>query len=467
MVYDLVVIGAGPAGYSCAIKAAQLKNKVAIVEKEKTYGGTCLNIGCIPSKALLHTSEVYNHISKGIGHLGIGVSSLQLDLEKMMSYKRSVVQSNVQGIDFLLKKNKITAYQGLAKVISANKISIKNGSSEEIIEAKNIVLATGSETSGIPGMSIDFDEQIIVSSTGALSLGSVPKNLLVIGAGVIGLELGSVWMRLGSRVKVIEYSNAILNGMDKEIAGQFLKIISKQGMDFQLSSKVLSVKNINQKAQVIYQSIVDDKSIDLESDVVLIAAGRKPYTEGLGLEEIGIGIDKRGCVEIGKDFQTSVPGIYAIGDVVRGPMLAHKSEDEGIAVAEIISGQKGHVNYAIIPNVVYTHPEIASVGKTEEQLKSEGQSYKVGKFPFSANGRARSMNSIDGFVKILADQKSDRVEGVHIIGVGAGEMIHEAAVLMEFGGSSEDLARICHAHPTMSEAIRESALACFDRPIHL
>ncbi|KJZ81432.1 dihydrolipoamide dehydrogenase [Candidatus Liberibacter solanacearum] len=467
MVYDLVVIGAGPAGYSCAIKAAQLKNKVAIVEKEKTYGGTCLNIGCIPSKALLHTSEVYNHISKGIGHLGIGVSSLQLDLEKMMSYKRSVVQSNVQGIDFLLKKNKITAYQGLAKVISANKISIKNGSSEEIIEAKNIVLATGSETSGIPGMSIDFDEQIIVSSTGALSLGSVPKNLLVIGAGVIGLELGSVWMRLGSRVKVIEYSNAILNGMDKEIAGQFLKIISKQGMDFQLSSKVLSVKNINQKAQVIYQSIVDDKSIDLESDVVLIAAGRKPYTEGLGLEEIGIGIDKRGCVEIGKDFQTSVPGIYAIGDVVRGPMLAHKSEDEGIAVAEIISGQKGHVNYAIIPNVVYTHPEIASVGKTEEQLKSEGQSYKVGKFPFSANGRARSMNSIDGFVKILADQKSDRVEGVHIIGVGAGEMIHEAAVLMEFGGSSEDLARICHAHPTMSEAIREAALACFDRPIHL
>ncbi|RPD37273.1 dihydrolipoyl dehydrogenase [Candidatus Liberibacter solanacearum] len=467
MVYDLVVIGAGPAGYSCAIKAAQLKNKVAIVEKEKTYGGTCLNIGCIPSKALLYTSEVYNHISKGIGHLGIGVSSLQLDLEKMMSYKRSVVQSNVQGIDFLLKKNKITAYQGLAKVISANKISIKNGSSEEVIEAKNIVIATGSETSGIPGMSIDFDEQIIVSSTGALSLGSVPKNLLVIGAGVIGLELGSVWMRLGSRVKVIEYSNAILNGMDKEIAGQFLKIISKQGMDFQLSSKVLSVKNINQKAQVIYQSIVDDKSIDLESDVVLIAAGRKPYTEGLGLEEIGIGIDQRGCVEIGKDFQTSVPGIYAIGDVVRGPMLAHKSEDEGIAVAEIISGQKGHVNYAIIPNVVYTHPEIASVGKTEEQLKSEGQSYKVGKFPFSANGRARSMNSIDGFVKILADQKSDRVEGVHIIGVGAGEMIHEAAVLMEFGGSSEDLARICHAHPTMSEAIREAALACFDRPIHL
>ncbi|MFV0256490.1 dihydrolipoyl dehydrogenase [Candidatus Liberibacter solanacearum] len=467
MVYDLVVIGAGPAGYSCAIKAAQLKNKVAIVEKEKTYGGTCLNIGCIPSKALLYTSEVYNHISKGIGHLGIGVSSLQLDLEKMMSYKRSVVQSNVQGIDFLLKKNKITAYQGLAKVISANKISIKNGSSEEIIEAKNIVIATGSETSGIPGMSIDFDEQIIVSSTGALSLGSVPKNLLVIGAGVIGLELGSVWMRLGSRVKVIEYSNAILNGMDKEIAGQFLKIISKQGMDFQLSSKVLSVKNINQKAQVICQSIVDDKSIDLESDVVLIAAGRKPYTEGLGLEEIGIGIDQRGCVEIGKDFQTSVPGIYAIGDVVRGPMLAHKSEDEGIAVAEIISGQKGHVNYAIIPSVVYTHPEIASVGKTEEQLKSEGQSYKVGKFPFSANGRARSMNSIDGFVKILANQKSDRVEGVHIIGVGAGEMIHEAAVLMEFGGSSEDLARICHAHPTMSESIREAALACFDRPIHL
>ncbi|ADR52392.1 dihydrolipoamide dehydrogenase [Candidatus Liberibacter solanacearum CLso-ZC1] len=467
MVYDLVVIGAGPAGYSCAIKAAQLKNKVAIVEKEKTYGGTCLNIGCIPSKALLYTSEVYNHISKGIGHLGIGVSSLQLDLEKMMSYKRSVVQSNVQGIDFLLKKNKITAYQGLAKVISANKISIKNGSSEEIIEAKNIVIATGSETSGIPGMSIDFDEQIIVSSTGALSLSSVPKNLLIIGAGVIGLELGSVWMRLGSRVKVIEYSNAILNGMDKEIAGQFLKIISKQGMDFQLSSKVLSVTNINQKAQVICQSIVDDKSIDLESDVVLIAAGRKPYTEGLGLEEIGIGIDQRGCVEIGKDFQTSVPGIYAIGDVVRGPMLAHKSEDEGIAVAEIISGQKGHVNYAIIPSVVYTHPEIASVGKTEEQLKSEGHSYKVGKFPFSANGRARSMNSIDGFVKILADQKSDRVEGVHIIGVGAGEMIHEAAVLMEFGGSSEDLARICHAHPTMSEAVREAALACFDRPIHL
>ncbi|MEG8099139.1 dihydrolipoyl dehydrogenase [Candidatus Liberibacter brunswickensis] len=466
MVYDVVVIGSGPAGYACAIKASQLKNKVAIVEKEKNYGGTCLNVGCIPSKALLYTSEVYNHISKGVEGLGINISSFQLDLEKMMSYKKSVVQSNIQGIDYLLKKNKIFPYQGLAKIISPNKILVKNGSSEETIEAKNIVIATGSESSGLPGMSINFDEKVIVSSTGALSFSSVPKNLLVIGAGVIGLELGSVWMRLGSHVKVIEHSSSILNGMDKEVSLQFFKIMSKQGMDFQLNSKVVSVKKVKEKAKVSCQDL-DGKSIEIDADSVLISAGRKPYTKGLGLETIGINVDHRGFIEIGEGFKTSIPNIYAIGDVVRGPMLAHKGEDEGIAVAEIISGQKGHVNYGIIPNVVYTHPEVASIGKTEEQLKYENKSYKIGRFPFSANGRARSMNSTDGFVKILADKNSDRVEGVHIVGTGAGEMIHEAAVLMEFGGSSEDLARICHAHPTMSEVVREAALSCFDKPIHM
>ncbi|AKK20571.1 dihydrolipoyl dehydrogenase [Candidatus Liberibacter africanus] len=466
MVYDVIVIGSGPAGYACAIKAAQLKNKVAIVEKEKSYGGTCLNIGCIPSKSLLYTSEVYHHISKGINNLGINIPSFQLDLEKMMSYKKSVVQSNVQGIDFLLKKNKITSYHGVAKIVSTNQVLVKSSSSEEIVKAKNIVIATGSEVSGLPGMSINFDEKVIVSSTGALSFSSVPQNLLVIGAGVIGLELGSVWMRLGSRVKIIEHSNTILNGMDKEIAGQFLKIISKQGMDFQLNSQVVSIKKESNKVCVSCKD-VDGKSIDLESDAVLVATGRRPYTKDLGLKEIGVSVDQRGRIEIGDEFQTSIPNIYAIGDVVRGPMLAHKAEDEAIAVAEIISGQKGHVNYGTIPSVIYTNPEIASIGKTEEQLKSENKYYKVGKFPFSANGRARSMNSTDGFVKILADKNSDRIEGVHIIGVGAGEMIHEAAVLMEFGGASEDLSRICHAHPTMSEAIREAALSCFDKPIHM
>ncbi|MBL0849250.1 MAG: dihydrolipoyl dehydrogenase [Candidatus Liberibacter ctenarytainae] len=466
MVYDLIVIGAGPGGYACAIKAAQLNNKVAIIEKEKTFGGTCLNIGCIPSKALLHTSEIYRHVSQGMDNIGIGISSAQLNLEKMMSYKQSVVDANVQGIDFLLKKNQITPYHGLAKIISPNRISIQSAESEEIVEAKNIVIATGSEASGIPGASIEFDENIIVSSTGALSFCSVPENFLVIGAGVIGLELGSVWMRLGSQVTVIEYSNSILNGIDKELSKQFLKMISKQGMKINLGAKVVSVEKFKKKARVVYES-PDQKIVEIEADAVLIAAGRQPYTSGLGLEEIGIKTDKRGHIEIGDNYQTSIPNIYAIGDVVRGPMLAHKSEDEGIAVAEIISGQKGHVNYNLIPNVVYTYPEIASVGKSEEQLTYENKSYKIGKFPFSANGRARAMNSIDGFVKILADKESDRVEGVHIIGVGAGEMIHEAAVLMEFGGSSEDLARICHAHPTMSESIREAALASFAKPIHM
>ncbi|EMS36042.1 dihydrolipoyl dehydrogenase [Candidatus Liberibacter americanus] len=468
MMYDLVVIGAGPAGYACAIKAAQLKNKVAIIEKEKTYGGTCLNIGCIPSKALLHSSEVYSHVSKGMDDMGIIIPSTRLNLEKMMLYKKSVVQANVKGIDFLLKKNKISTYHGIAKIISSSKISVCNEGLEKIIEAKNIVVATGSNASVIPGLSINLDEDdVIVSSTGALSFSSVPKNLLVIGAGVIGLELGSVWMRLGSKVTVIEHSDILLNGVDKEVSKQFLSIISKQGMDLRFGLKVISINKIKNKAKVICESVADGKRVEFESDAVLVATGRKPYTSGLGLGDLGIKVDSRGFIEIGDVFQTSVPNIYAIGDVVRGPMLAHKSEDEGIAVAEIISGQRGHVNYSVIPSVVYTNPEIASVGKTEEQLIFENKSYKVGKFPFSANGRARAINSIDGFVKILADKNTDRVEGVHIIGVGAGELIHEAVVLMEFGGSSEDLARICHAHPTMSEAVREAALANFDRPIHM
>ncbi|MBF2717986.1 dihydrolipoyl dehydrogenase [Agrobacterium vitis] len=468
MAYDLVVIGSGPGGYVCAIKAAQLGMKVAVVEKRATYGGTCLNIGCIPSKALLHASEMFHHAAHGMAELGVDVSAPVLNLPKMMAHKDATVKANVEGVSFLFKKNKIDGVIGTGKIVAAGKVSVTNDKGEEqVLETKNIVIATGSDVAGIPGVAVDIDEKIIVSSTGGIALDKVPGKMIVVGGGVIGLELGSVWARLGAKVTVVEYLDTILGGMDGEVSKQFQRMLVKQGMEFNLGAKVTAVEKIGSGAKVTFEPAKGGEATVLEADVVLIATGRKPYTTGLGLEDVGVALDNRGRVEIDNHFQTNVAGIYAIGDVVKGPMLAHKAEDEGVALAEILSGQHGHVNYDVIPGVVYTQPEVASVGKTEEELKAAGVAYKVGKFPFTANGRARAMLATDGFVKVLADKETDRVLGVHIIGLGAGEMIHEAAVLMEFGGSSEDLGRTCHAHPTMSEAVKEAALATFAKPIHM
>jgi len=468
MAYDLIVIGSGPGGYVCAIKAAQLGLKVAVVEKRATYGGTCLNVGCIPSKALLHASETYSHAAHGMEALGIDGVKPTLNLPNMMAHKDATVKSNVDGVAFLFKKNKIDGIPGTGKVLGAGKVSVTNDKGEEqVLETKNIVIATGSDVAGIPGVPVEIDETVIVSSTGGIALDKVPGHLVVVGGGVIGLELGSVWARLGAKVTVVEYLDAILGGMDGEVSKQFQRMLAKQGMDFKLGAKVTGVEKAGSGAKVTFEPVKGGEATTIDADVVLIATGRKPYTEGLGLKEAGVALDNRGRVEIDKHFQTNVPGIYALGDVVRGPMLAHKAEDEGVAVAEILAGQAGHVNYDVIPGVVYTQPEVASVGKTEEELKAAGIAYKAGKFPFTANGRARAMLATDGFVKVLADKDTDRVLGVHIVGFGAGEMIHEAAVLMEFGGSSEDLGRTCHAHPTMSEAVKEAALATFFKPIHM
>lgn len=468
MAYDVVVIGSGPGGYVCAIKAAQLGLKVAVVEKRQTYGGTCLNIGCIPSKALLHASEVFHHASHGMADLGVEVGTPTLNLEKMMAHKDATVKSNVEGVSFLFKKNKIDGIQGMGKILSAGKVEVTNDAGEvQVLETKNIVIATGSDVAGIPGVNVDIDEKIIVSSTGGIALDKVPGKMVVVGGGVIGLELGSVWSRLGAKVTVVEYLDTILGGMDGEVSKQFQRILAKQGMEFNLGAKVTGVEKSGEGAKVTFEPVKGGEAQTIEADVVLVATGRKPYTAGLGLEEAGVALDNRGRVEIDGHYRTNVAGIYAIGDVVKGPMLAHKAEDEGVALAEILVGQHGHVNYEVIPGVVYTQPEVASVGKTEEELKSAGVAYKVGKFPFTANGRARAMQAMDGFVKVLADKDTDRVLGVHIIGLGAGEMIHEAAVLMEFGGSSEDLGRTCHAHPTMSEAVKEAALATFFKPLHM
>ena len=465
MAYDLIVIGTGPGGYVCAIRAAQLGMKVAVVEKRKTHGGTCLNVGCIPSKALLHASEMFDLAGHDFAPLGIVIGKPQLDLASMMKHKDDTVAANVNGVGFLLKKNKVDSYVGTGSIKAAGKVDVTDADGKiTSLEAKNIVIATGSEVAQLPGVVID--ETIVVSSTGALTLDRVPEKLIVVGAGVIGLELGSVWRRLGAQVTVVEFLDRILPGMDGEVTRQFQRMLEKQGFAFHLSHKVSKIENTGQGAKVTIEPAGGGEAKVLDADVVLVAIGRRPCTSGLGLEELGLTLD-RGRVVIDDHFATNIPGVYAIGDVVRGPMLAHKAEDEGVAVAEILAGQHGHVNYDTIPGVVYTQPEIATVGKSEEDLKAAGIEFRVGKFPFTANGRARAMRHSEGFVKILADAKTDRVLGVHIVGAGAGELIAEAVVLMEFGGSAEDLARICHAHPTMSEAVKEAAMGVDKRSIHI
>lgn len=468
MSYDVVVIGAGPGGYVAAIKAAQLGLKTAIVEKRDTLGGTCLNVGCIPSKALLYASEIFNEAQHGFEALGVSVSKPKLDLAGMMAHKQKTVDGNTSGVAYLMKKNKIDTHYGTARILGSGKVEVtaKDGA-KQVLETKNIIIATGSDVAGIPGLKIDIDEKVIVSSTGALSLAKVPQHLVVVGAGVIGSELGSVWSRLGAKVTVVEFLDKVLGPMDGEVSKQFQKLMEKQGIEYKLGAKVTGVEKTATGAKVTFEPVKGGSAETLEADIVLVATGRRPYTDGLGLEQAGVKLDERGRVDVDAHWQTSVAGIYAIGDVVKGPMLAHKAEDEGVALAEILAGQKGHVNYDVIPSVVYTEPEVASVGKTEEELKAAGIEYRVGKFPFSANGRARAMLKTDGFAKILACAKTDKVLGGHILGFGAGEMIHEIAVLMEFGGSSEDLARTCHAHPTMSEAVKEAALAAFAKPINM
>ncbi|MCB1442041.1 MAG: dihydrolipoyl dehydrogenase [Methyloceanibacter sp.] len=463
--YDLIVIGTGPGGYVCAIRAAQLGMKVAVVEKRATHGGTCLNVGCIPSKALLHASEAYADASSHFAAMGIKVRP-ELDLAAMLAFKDEGVKGNVDGIEYLLKKNKIDAYHGLGTILAPHQVQVTpEAGDKQVLETKAIVIATGSDIARIPG--IDIDEKRIVSSTGALALPEVPKSMVVIGGGYIGLELGSVWSRLGAKVTVVEMLHTITPGLDGEIAKQLQRTLKKQGLAFKLGAKVTKVDTSGKTVKLTVEPAEGGKAETLECDVVLVAIGRVPNTDSLGLADLGIETHNRGCILVDHHFQTNVPGIYAIGDVIAGPMLAHKAEEEGVAVAEILAGQAGHVNYDVIPSVVYTAPEVASVGKTEEQLKEEGVHYKVGKFPFTANGRAKVNRTTDGFVKVLSDAVTDRVLGVHIIGPDAGTMIAEAAVLMEFGGSAEDLARTCHAHPTLNEAVKEAALAVDGRPIHM
>eukprot|EP00873_Tetraselmis_striata_P031793 jgi/Tetstr1/452057/TSEL_039093.t1 len=440
--------------------------KVAVVEKWPSFGGTCLNIGCIPSKALLHASEMFEEAGHTFPQLGIEVGAPKLNLSAMMAHKDDTVASNTGGIEYLFKKNKITAFRGTGRIATQGKVTVtaEDGSATDI-ETKNIVIATGSVSANLPG--IEIDEEKIVTSTGALKLDKVPDNLLVIGAGVIGLELGSVWARLGAKVTVVEFLDRILPGMDLDVAKQFQRMLSKQGFDFKLGTKVTGIEKTESGLVATLEPAAGGEASTLQTDIALVSIGRVPFTDGLGLDDLGIERDKRGRVVTDGHYKTNLDGIYAIGDVIAGPMLAHKAEDEGIAIAEILAGQAGHVNYSVIPGVVYTNPEVASVGKTEEDLKAEGIAYKAAKFPFTANGRAKAMLAPQGFVKILADKETDRVLGCHIVGKGAGEMIHEAAVLMEFGGSAEDLARTCHAHPTMSEAVREAALGLGDGSIHI
>jgi dihydrolipoamide dehydrogenase len=466
MAYDLAIIGSGPGGYVCAIRAAQLGLSVVVVEKDATFGGTCLNVGCIPSKALLHISELFEAAGHDFAGFGIGVGQPVLDLTAMMAHKSAVVDANVSGVAFLFKKNKVASVRGLGSLAGPGKVSVaKEDGSREEIEAKAIVIATGSDSAPLRGVTID--EKRIVSSTGALALLSVPRRLLIVGAGIIGLELGSVWRRLGSEVTVVEFLDRIMPGIDGEVARQAQRILQRQGIAFHLQSKVTGVDTSGEALKVAIEPAAGGAAQTIDADIVLVAIGRRPYTEGLGLKEAGVALDERGRIAVDAHYQTNVAGVYAIGDVIAGPMLAHKAEEEGVAVAEILAGQAGHVNYAAIPNVVYTHPEIASVGQSEEDLRAAGIAYRAGKFPFSANGRARAMGAKDGFAKVLADAATDRVLGVHIMGPFAGELIAEGTVLMEFAGAAEDLGRICHAHPTLSEAVKEAALAAWSKPIHL
>jgi dihydrolipoamide dehydrogenase len=465
MTYDLIVIGSGPGGYVCAIRAAQLGMKTAVVEKSDTFGGTCLNIGCIPSKAMLNASELYEEAGHKFAEMGIKVGKPSVDLAAMLKYKEKGVDGNVKGVEYLFKKNKIDTVHGTGRIAAPGKVEVKaEDGKTQVLETKAIVIATGSCIARLNG--IDIDEKRVVSSTGALDLAKVPEKLLIVGAGIIGLELGSVWRRLGAEVTIVEFLDHILPGVDGEVTKQFHRMLQKQGLTFKLSSKVSTVDSSGKTLKVKVEPAAGGAAETLEADIVLVAIGRAPYTEGLGLEEAGVKKDNRGRVIVDPHYRTNVDGIYAIGDVIAGPMLAHKAEEEGVAVAEILAGQAGHVNYDVIPNVVYTYPEIASVGKTEEELKAAGIVYNAGKFPFTANARAKVNLTTDGFVKILADAKTDRVLGVHILGPDAGNMIGEAAVAMEFGASSEDIARTCHAHPTLTEAIKEAALAVSKRAIN-
>lgn len=458
--YDVIIIGAGPGGYVCAIRCAQLGLKVACVEGRKTLGGTCLNVGCIPSKALLHATHQLHEAEHNFAKMGLKGKTPSVDWKQMLAYKDDVISGNTSGIEFLFKKNKVDWIKGWASIPAAGQVKV----GDDIHEAKNIVIASGSEVSSLPG--VEIDEKVVVSSTGALELGKIPKKMVVIGAGVIGLELGSVYKRLGADVKVIEFLDTITPGMDKEVQRTFQRLLKKQGLEFQLGAAVQGVEVKNNKAKVTYKLRKDDSEHVVDADVVLVATGRKPFVDGLGLAELGVEMEPRGQIKTDGHWATSVKGIYAIGDAITGPMLAHKAEDEGMGVAETLAGQKGHVNYGVIPGVVYTHPEVASVGATEEELKEAGHNYKVGKFSFMGNGRAKANFAGDGFVKILADKDTDRILGAHIIGPMAGDLIHEVCVAMEFGAAAEDLARTCHAHPTYSEAVREAALACGDGPIH-
>ena len=459
--YDVIVIGSGPGGYVCAIRCAQLGMRTACVEKRETLGGTCLNIGCIPSKALLQSSEKYAEATDHLAVHGVIVGDVGLDLSAMMAHKDKVVGDNVAGVEYLFKKNKVDWLKGAGRIVAPDTVEV----GDTAYTTGAIVIATGSDVTPLPG--VDIDENRIVSSTGALSLEAVPQRLVIVGAGYIGLEMGSVWHRLGAEVTVIEFLDRILPGMDGEVGKQMQRILTRQGLAFRLGTKVTQAALTNEGVTLTIEPAAGGQAETVDADVVLVSIGRRPYTEGLGLNAVGVDVDARGRIKTNGHFATSVPGIYAIGDVIEGAMLAHKAEDEGVVLAEMLAGQSGHIDYDAIPGVVYTYPEVAQVGKTEEQLKEAGIAYNKGKFPFSANGRARAMEATDGFVKILADAKSDRVLGVHILGADAGTMIAECALAMEFGASAEDIARTCHAHPTLNEAIKEAALAVDGRPIHI
>ncbi len=465
--FDLVVIGSGPGGYVAAIRAAQLGMKVAVVEKRTTFGGTCLNVGCIPSKALLQSSHLFEEAGHDLGAHGVVVAAPSLDLAQMMKRKNEVVGATTKGIEFLFKKNKIASFQGTGRIEKAGSVAVvgADGAVKETLATKNILIASGSEVTPLPGVTVD--EKRIVSSTGALELGEVPKRLVVVGAGIIGLELGSVWRRLGSDVTVVEFLDRITPGVDEEITKQFQRLLARQGLKFKLGSKVTKVEASGSGVTVTVEPVKGGAAESIEADIVLVAIGRRPYVEGLGLDKAGVKLSPRGRIEVDAHFQTSVPGIYAIGDVIDGPMLAHKASEDGIACVETLAGQKGHVNWDLVPSIIYTQPEVAWVGKTEEQLKSAGIAYKVGKYPFIADPRSRANGATDGFVKVLSDKATDQVLGVHIVGAEAGTMIAEAALAMEFSASAEDIGRVCHAHPTVNEALKEAALAAWEKPIHL